>query len=405
MSGQTKVLIIARPPIVGNRRAGTTVVLAAAVFFFLVAFLAFAIDVGYLCMARSQAQHCADAAALAAGLEMVSDARLTQNLATLTASAATKAHECAALQDITRTVVNDDPDITPEVIETVAIGRLDNPSNPAATLFPSGKPNAAFVKVTCDQSHGTPIPLFFARIFGIATTAVSAEATVAFDTDKTVGFKVEEDGPPCTLMPFVVEEESWDNLLANGGPDDWTYNPQTGAVTAGPDGIPELKMFPSVPNSGGVTPGNFGTVDIGGNDNSAAELERQIVEGPSAADLEPYGGELRLDSVTDDAGLPGVAVLDLNGDTGLTASMSLALPQVVGKPRTIMLYNDVAGTGDTTWFTICRFVGVRVVDFKTTGAFQNKYVLIQPAMVQDPTVITEDGDTSDFVTQPVHLVR
>ena len=46
------------------------------------------------------------------------------------------------------------------------------------------------------------------------------------------------------------------------------------------------------------------------------------------------------------------------------------------------------------------------MDFKMTGAAHNKYVLIQPAMVRDTTVVTDDdSQTSEFVGQPVHLVR
>ena len=46
-----------------------------------------------------------------------------------------------------------------------------------------------------------------------------------------------------------------------------------------------------------------------------------------------------------------------------------------------------------------------LMDFKLTGAAADKYILVQPSMVQDPNTIPGDDDTSDFVGQRVHLAR
>ena len=204
-------------------------------------------------------------------------------------------------------------------------------------------------------------------------------------------------------MPFVVKLEDWQDFLASGSDDQWSYDADTRTVSAGADGIPELRIFPEheKKNNGknkgtGITPGNFGTVDIGHPGNGAPDLWRQIREGPSAADLDYIGGSLELDPVT--------GTLELNGDTGMTCSMRQALADIVGMPRTILLYNNVVGQGNNTWFTICGFAGVRVVDFSLTG--QDKYLLVQPAMVVDGTAIQgDDSGSSYYIGQPVHLVR
>jgi len=48
--------------------------------------------------------------------------------------------------------------------------------------------------------------------------------------------------------------------------------------------------------------------------------------------------------------------------------------------------------------------GIRVVDIQLTGG--NKYILIQPAYVIDPTAIAKSWATeSRFVAQPLRLVR
>ena len=393
-----------------RRRKGAVVVLAAFMMVVAVTLLALAVDVGYLCMARSQAQHCADAAALAAALEMSNNDNLQQDINARMQSAVQKALDCASQQDINRSVnTSNSPDGTTNVIESVSFGRLENPENPneVVSYADPENPNVVQVRVLCEPGRGTGVPLFFSKIFGLDIGRTSADATAMFSMDNTTGFDKEEERP-CTLMPFVVKEEDWNEFLANGGEDNWSYNPKTKEVTAGADGIPELKMYPSseIGNSGMITPGNFGTVDIGENNNSAPDLQRQIVDGPSTEDLSHYDGILRLDPVTGTVELTGLANLELNGDPGITASIKHALSQIVGHPKTIMLYNDVVGVGDNTWFTISGFVGVRVVDYDMTGAAHKKYILIQPAMVQDSSAVTDsDSDTSDYVGQPIQLVR
>ncbi|MBN1588168.1 MAG: hypothetical protein JW888_01500 [Pirellulales bacterium] len=392
------------------RRRGNIIVLSAVLMVFIVGIMAFTIDVGYLCMARSQAQNCADAAALAAGLEMVSNARLKENTSTLIARATQKARDYGAVQDINHSVISSDLDGPGEVIESVSFGRLENPSNinePMSFSDPN-HPNAVRVQVTCDPERNTAVPLFFARIFGMDTSQISASATVTFSSGSTVGFEVPENGPPCTLMPFVINEDDWDNMLAGSGEDNWSYNPDTGAVTAGPDGIREIKMFPDKDNgnhgngnnhgqNSGITPGNFGLVDIGPSHGVPA-IREQITNGPSHEDLEPYGGSLELDPVT--------GTLEIGGEPGIKAGIKDAVANVIGLPKTIMLYNDAVGQGANTTFTVCRFVGVRVMDYRLTGSASSKYILVQPAMVQDPTAVTGgEGNTSDFVGQPIQLVR
>lgn len=387
------------------RRRGVIAILAAVLMVFMVGVLAFSIDVGYLCMARSQAQHCADAAALAAALEMTSNENLKKEIGERIAAATQQAIECASLQDINRSVNPTSPDGAASVIESITFGRLENPydpNEPISYVDPSN-PNVVVVHVSCDPERGTGVPLFFARIFGLTTGRTSATAVAMFSAENTTGFTKDGD-EPSSLAPFVVKQDDWINFLANGGPDNWTYDPNTKTVSPGPDGIPELKMYPEVEID---SPGNFGTVNIGESTaNPAPKIWDQIVNGPSAEDLAYYDGILRLDPVTNTFELTGAANLELNADPGVTASIKHALGEVLGKPKTIMLYNNVEGSGNNAWFTISGFAGIRIMDFRMVGSTNNKYVLIQPAMVQDSTAVADaDSQTSDFVGQPVHLVR
>ena len=184
--------------------------------------------------------------------------------------------------------------------------------------------------------------------------------------------------------------------MSGNGKDDWSYDPVTKEIRPFTDGVPEARLFPTRSSKGsGITPGNFGTIDIGGSNNSTAVLKRQISDGVSASDLAHHGGELKLDPVT--------KTVVLDGETGISAGMELALPDALGQARTIPLYSKVVGGGDNAKFTIVAFVGVRILDYTLNGG--DKYIIIQPAVVVDNTAISTDGPTSYNVYQPVMLVR
>lgn len=382
-------------------RKGNILILSAFSMVLCVAFLAFAVDFGYVCLVRTEAQACADAAALATAWDLVGEDRLRGDLDTTYTRARNTGSEFAALNSVGVSLPTLQPNYgNADVNGDIVLGRLENPSNMNETLSISDPTNfnSAIVRVRCTAARNQQSPLFFARVLGFDQFDMEAEAVATFD-DNVVGFRVTENDPNASLMPFTVDRDDWLATLYGGaGTDNWTYDESTGTVSPGPDGIPEMSMFPiSVNGNGNNTgAGNWGSIDIGNNNNSLPDLERQIREGPNAADFEPYNGTLELD--------PATGTLDLNGDTGISAGMKDAIADVVGLPRTIPLYESVSGVGNNTWFEIVGFVGMRIVDFSFQG--NNKFILIQPSYVFDPTAITgANVGESYFVGKPVHLVR
>ncbi len=395
------MILPSRPPR-QNKRRGTTVVFFAACLVICFICMAFAIDTGILCLVRTQAQACADATALAAAWEMVSEERLEGNMEPIYAAAHDKAIEYASLQSVNGSPFSLSANNANDPEGEVVIGRLNNLADRSESLSFGGTDpyNAVQVRVRCSSELDNPVVLFFAGILGINTAGVAAEATAVFDDSDTVGFRITEKTGPCSLAPFAVSIDDWNDLLAGNGPDELAVDPDTQTVSSGSDGKRELKMFPEKQkNKGkgsGIVPGNFGTVDLGSAGNSTAELRRQIREGPSAADLEHYGGELKLD--------PDSGTLSVGGDPGVSAGMKDALNDIIGQPRTVLLYSDVSGQGNNASFTIVGFAGVRIVESTLTGG--DKHITIQPAVVSDKTAISGDNTgTSSFVGPPVHLVR
>ena len=372
--------------------------LAAICMVIVAVMLAFTVDLGLLLSARTEMQRSADAAALAGAWAMVSDNAVRGNTYAIDRAAREMAANFAAMNQ----VIHTKPYL--DIEGDIELGYLANPSNHNERLsFPDpSKYNTLQVIVQYSAEKNTPISLFFAPLIGINSADLVVTAAATFSGDGTVGFRATDQTGNSTLLPFVVKSEDWKAFIDGNGQDKWTVDPETGAVTPGQDGIPEMSMFPDNESSeqaesaAPIVPGNFGVIDIGNTNNAAGDLIRQILEGPSPEDFAFYdNNELKLDPVT--------GTVAVNGDTGMTVSMDDALAAIVGQPRTILLYESVSGTGDQAEFIINGFAGIRVLDFRLTG--NNKYLIVQPSTVSDPSAISGDAGSSYFVGPPVHLVR
>ncbi|MCA9269095.1 MAG: hypothetical protein KDA41_11520, partial [Planctomycetales bacterium] len=196
------------------------------------------------------------------------------------------------------------------------------------------------------------------------------------------------------ILPFALDEETWNDMLAGGGTDDWTWNTESQAIECGADGVREVNLYPQ----GTGSPGNRGTVDIGSNNNSTADIARQILHGASPEDMAHHGGVLELDENGE---------LFLNGDTGISAGVKDELEAIKGEPKVIPIFRTVVGPGNNATYTIVAFAGVRIMEVKLTGKMSAKRVIIQPAnmVLRGAIPGTESVQTSQFVYSPVWLVR
>jgi hypothetical protein len=164
-------------------------------------------------------------------------------------------------------------------------------------------------------------------------------------------------------------------------------------VTHGPDGKPEIHLFPLETGSGG----NYGLVDIGGRNSSTPMLKRQIVSGITEADLAYHGGQLALD---------GEGELRLSADPGLKAgAIEDELVAIIGQPRIIPLYREVLDSGNGAEYVIVGFAGVRIVEVELTTSLKS-------LKVQAATIVTRGGipadpgqDTSSQIFSPVSLTH
>jgi hypothetical protein len=372
-----------------DRRNGNIVVLAMILLVGLLGMVAFAIDTGLICVTRQQLQRSADAAAMAACWELIDHNApfgLT-DLAALEVSARSQAGEFALKNQVLMKAPHLDPD-------DVDVGYLADPSNPASTLVIGGAhpPNAVRVRIRRTTGLNGTVPLFFARALGIFEADAEAEATAALLTDIR-GFRIPERGMTVGMLPFALDEDTYEDMINQRGVDEWAWDPVNEQVVRGKDGCDEVNLYPQ----GTGSPGNRGTVDIGSSNNSTSDIARQITSGVSEGDLSYHGGKLELDES---------GVLYLNGDTGISAGVKDELASVIGKPRVIPVFRTVTGNGNNATYEIVKFVGIRILDVKLTGSVSKKHVMIQPAAVcTSGTIHTTDSSLSTYVYSPVWLVR
>jgi Flp pilus assembly protein TadG len=369
-----------------RQKKGSILVLTAILMVVSFAILAFAVDLGFLSMVRTQLQRTADASALAATQRLLDGVIVTNNsnYPYTISSARSTATEYARMNK----VLNSEPALAES---NVTVGHLANPTDHNESINVSGIQgyNAVQVQVQRTSNQNGAVPLFFARVLGIDRTGLQAKATASF-LDNISGFTVPTDGSNLEILPFALDEKTWDALMAGQGNDNFTFDPTDNQeVSHRADGIKETNLYPGVID----LPGNCGTIDIGNTNNSTTDISRQIENGISAQDLNLLGGSLTLPA-------------NLNGDTGISAGLKDNLMHIKGQPRILPLYSTVVNPGNNAQFTIVRFVGVRIMDIRLNASMTIKHVTIQPANVITKGAIPgTTGQTSKFVYSNVCLVR
>lgn len=373
-----------------NRR-GIVLVLAALLLVGLLTICALTVDVGFMCVARSELQRTADAAALAgvSVMQDMADLNAAPNAYAVAYSARNAACQYSLSNPCRSVPINLPRNDANNANGDLVLGHYNSTT---AVFDPnSTKYNSAYVRVRRDSVQNGRVELFIAPVIGVHSVDMSMDAAAYIETDVKGFFIGDGDSATCDLLPFTLQIDLWTARLSERV-DEFTYNPVTKTVSNGPDGIYEVVIYP-----GKVAPGNFGTIDLGSPNNSTADLSRQIRYGLNAYDLSFFPDN------TIQLGSDGI--LTLNGDTGISAGIKDDLAAIIGHPRVMPLHATMSGNGNNAYFNEVAFVGITVCAVKLTGSLNSKYLKIQPCYVVDGTAIGggTDGTTSRFIRTPPRL--
>jgi Flp pilus assembly protein TadG len=368
-----------------SRRPGSAVIsLTAVLMVVLLGMIAFAVDIGYIAVARAEAQNGADAAALAGASRLLGKAAETglyqstaqtyyngDNESRREAQRFGQLNKAGGLNMVLDLNIGNAPD------GDIVIGYM-NPNNLQQEMrFDVYPYNSVRVRGRRDTSHAGSLGLFFGRVLNREQQDVNSTATATLLSD-----------PWGKLLPITMNIDDYRRLVDNktdpGETDFATYNSDllplsatnfsnrvSGAPTAAwPDTVREFKLYPDKVGS----PGNFGTVDLGILTGSVTDLRRQIDGGISASDraLMDLQGKLTAD---DRFVAKETAPVLISGDTGISWTIEDNLSGIIGQPRTIPLHKTVAGSGTNALYQIVGFVNVVVVYTNRSGT---KEIFIQP---------------------------
>ena len=378
---------------------GSVLVFVAMFLVAVCAMAALAIDVGWLYLTRTELQSAADAAALAAAAQLVDEDIMSggADLSDDIVSARDSAEEFALLNVAAQTHLEVDRNDANLLDGGIVVGRLADPMDLNQSLDTSDLQQANSVSVVCERSaaQNSPVPLFFANVGGSSQASVRARATATLD-NRVIGFAHQSGSENVyPILPFALEQEYF-TAQFTGSQDDWAYDESSSSFALGPDGVPEIKMYPYRMKDDPThenPAGNFGSVDIGPDNNSTADLERQILIGVSGDDLDVIGGLSLHES-------GGDWYQDLNGDTGVSVAIKDELQASIGEGRVLPLFSTLTSPGNNATYRIVSFVPVRIADVRLTGNPDQRHILVQPFQATFRNAVTHaSAPANSFVSQ------
>jgi Flp pilus assembly protein TadG len=345
-----------------------------------IGFVALAVDTSMIAVTRCQLSTAADSAALAGATQLATENRVrgaTSLGAELTAANTQSiafAQANKALGAIPVIYANSSNASAGQIV----VGYLDL-TNPQSTLNSSPSLTSSFnsVQITLDRdaTHGGPVPTIFGQIMGFHGANVTVTSTASAQAFSVNGF-APNGSFNASLLPIVLDKTTWQAMMAGTTTDQYTYNVSTGTVTSGPDGITESQLYPV----GSGSPGNWGTIQVGVANNSTSILSSQIQNGITPAQLATFpNSTIALDSALN---TPSIT---FGGNPGISAGIKSALTAIIGKPVVVPVYDTNGGNGDNAWYRVIAFQPARIMSVNFQG--NPKYVIIQPCLLNDPTVL------------------
>ncbi len=324
----------------------------------------------WLHTSQVELQTAAEAAALAAGRALASDDLLRDEFQP--EAFLMKARLAAARIALENFVAGEPLILITDADGDVRFGKLATDETTGETLFleTSSHPTTVAVHARCTQDRDAPVWLPMQSLFSPSNGDVVAIAEATLD-NRVVGLRP-VDNLPLPTLPLAILSATWvQTIEQRRGKDRFAFDSSNGQVTEDTDGIPEITLrTPSLADRGVVA--NAFVMNLAG-DLTHQDLQRQVRDGWSVADLEPYGGELMLHSGS----------LSLAGARGIEAAvLADALQGVVGQSRVCPLYDRVDGDprSTTAGLRIIGFVAGRVMSVRDVSSGVCE-IVFQPAVM------------------------
>lgn len=381
-----------------SRKQAATIILVVVTVPVLLGMAALTIDTGVLFSTRADLQHAADAAALAGASAYLSTEMMAVRMGAEDSLMSSVGH--LALAAVKRVSIhNQSFGVQQTYIEPsdILLGWIDVKSgtSPIRPNADRGEFNA--VQVTIRRSRESvngPVELLFAQVFGRQFSDVTATAVAVLD-DRMVGYDTGAQGP--AIMPLTIDIIDYNNAI-NRSLDLYTYDPTSEAVATGPDGSPEVNLYPDK-----QAPGNYGLLNIGLPSQSAAELGMQIENGIPPEDFERETGYAELTFV-DEGGSP--LTYDITGNPGMKVTLEDEFKAYEGRVIAFFVHDTVVDNGSNTVYTVIGMRWGRVMNVSLKTGATDKGFWVQPVSFTGPGVqIATYGVTTKGAAGQLVLAR
>jgi Flp pilus assembly protein TadG len=364
------------------RRRGTVAPLSALLVAFLVGMVAFAVDIGWIVLTRSDLQNAADSAALA-GVKPLMDGYVLYNLpganqpavltsALASASANAKLYASYNAAGGVKSLTLNDSDIE--------FGFTDGNGNYTPMAFPPLQyPNTIKVTMRRDSQANGTLGLYFGPIFGMRSTNVLASAAATMYGGTVDSFSMNPNYN-LGMLPLTYDVNHWNNFLKTGLDPDGNLTLYNGNAA--------LQVYPSI-----KAPGNFGQLSLDDAHIGDSTEVTWVNNGMSAADLAGLTSNKLVPLSAHDP-----TKWDWIGDTGMKQSLVSAINAQAGKSYLIPLFTPLdsgvpdpstysAGTGQgkNYFYNIVAFASVTIVPAN------NGTVVVQPCATINPNYVFAGG--------------
>ncbi len=416
-------------------RRGAVVGLLLMTLVFVSMFLALGVNVIRLRQLQTQLRNVCKASALAGAAELMDEGALYGRPDSRDDQMSARIAACGfgQLNPVDGKRVQLDPNVDNKPTGDIVLGHVD-PLGPVgqpidvATLNSTNGVNTVRITARMSRNVSNRVTLWMGSLVGLTSTDVAVSAQASLD-HRVIGFRA-EPGVKAPLMPLIAELNAWleqAEALADAETNDlYTVDPISGAVTAGPDGIPELTFNSGsalaataepalqdtatndgaaeakAPNDANVedaaktgaeddasqSAGRFAALQLFNEENLSYIWPVRCREGLSLGDLRDYGGAL----IAQPGGTP------VGVETTLPEEVPYGLMDVVGQVRAWPLGEP---DGESAWkltgFAAARIVAVRRLD---DGSSQDWQIILQPAtLASGQAVAGVDGLLNPWVAK------
>jgi len=336
--------------------------------------MAFAIDTGYMCLAQTELQNAADAAARAGSQSLQpyfvqyylpgqgNQSGILNNAKAAALAVAKKYSSLNTAAGVNIQLLDAD----------VGFGFLDASGNytPSAPSFP----NSVSVVARRDSLQNGPLALFFGAILGKPRQDLQATARTTMYTGEVSSLQV-VPGLRSRMLPVALDINIWQVFYQTGKSPDGKKHP-------GPNGAYQIQVYP-YPKQ---TSGNFSLLCIGPPDGNSPTFRNWIDNGMAPSDIQ-YQVDHALVPVSPAAPKPWA------GGPGMTDTLGANFADVLNLPNMIPLFRPIStspyqaadSTGQNSTYNIIGFASVIVSEVSGNGS--NLNLSLQPCAVSDASAV------------------